>query len=261
MSFNNVGKGQASDYFKKINSGLETLEKQNSDSGVKQMSYHTNRVPWIMSTTEWLEKGKGITWFCNPSDISWSMRLRQATTKNANSTVTHNWPNNNRGTHFDEFVITMTLQTGNLMHYNRANPRTDSLTNIVSPGLVNFYDFLQLMDAPKLTANGRTNHVVIKYNSNIFPKLTLIGQFDPEGVKFNDTSQDPNNVNSWSVSFIVYDSNPRLSDNIRTDNGPSNSVLLQNALSNMFYKQDVFKEQDNTGNSGRQLFGPDGSNT
>jgi hypothetical protein len=243
----NVGKGQATEYFNTINSGLERLiEKSQSQKSNNNGGFHAKRIPWVMSTTEWLEKGEGIIWWCNPSDISWNLRLRQATSKNANSTVTHNWPNNTRGTHFDEFVITMTLQTGSLMPYNRENPYNDGSTGreVMAPGLVNFYDFIKLMDAPKLTANGRTNHVVIKYNSNIFPKLTLIGQFDPEGMKFNDSSQDPNSVNSWTATFIVYDTNPRLSDNNRSGTS-SNNVLLDAALSDMFYRSDVFRPDFN----------------
>lgn len=238
MSIFDVGKGKASAYFEKINSQLSNLaNKAKDDERAKPQYYSLNRVPWIMSTTEWLEQDYGIVWWCNPSDISWNIRLRQATSKNANSTVTHNWPNNTRGTHFDEFVLNMTLQTGSLMPYNRNNPYDNYSTgkDVISPGLVNFYDFLKLLDAPKITAGknpGRANHVVIKYNSNIFPKLTLIGQFDPEGIKFNDTSQDPNNVNSWNATFIVYDSNPRLSDNTHLK---TNSELLNATLYNMFY--------------------------
>lgn len=245
-NFNNVNRGSASEYFEKVNKELDDLRDYNNNpngNSAVQSSLLTNRNPWIMSTTEWLEDGKGIIWSCNPSEISWNIRLRQATSKNAYSTVTHNWPNDNRGTHFDEFVLNMTFQSGNLMPYNRrdVNDNTAASWDIVSPGLVNFYDFLKLMDAPKLTSpkrdgtgGGRTNHVIIKYSSNIFPSLTLIGQFDPEGVKFTDSASDPNQVNSWSATFIVLDSNPRISSNT---GGQSNSELLSAYLSNMGSKR------------------------
>lgn len=279
-----VDRGAATAYFKEVNAGLTKISQQGSTANKKtQGGLINNRIPWIMSTTEWLEKGEGIIWNCNPSEVSWNIRLRQSTSKNAYSTVTHNWPNDNRGTHFDEFVLNLTLQSGNLMPYRRdsgtglyipeitqapkdtysynkstdlyitnkapalakANVSADTDTygadrSSVSPGLVNFYDFLKLVDAPKLTSGptskggGRSNHVIIKYNSNIFPKLTLIGQFDPEGIKFNDSSAEPNQVTSWSATFIVLDSNPRISDNT---NVQSNSVMLEHYFSSMGAKR------------------------
>lgn len=241
--FYGVDKGAASAYFNKINSKLSDLTKSGNESNSKlQGSLVQKRIPWLMSTTEWLENGQGIIWYCNPSDISWNINLRQSTSKNAFSTVTHIWPNSNRGTHFDEFSLSLTLQTGNLMPYKRGADASDNSTieASVSPGLVNFYDFLKLVDAPKLTSSrsvggaGRSNHVIIRYNSNIFPKLTLIGQFDSEGIKFSDTSSDPNQVTSWTATFLVLDSNPRISDNT---NKQSNSVMLEHYFSNMGAKR------------------------
>lgn len=248
--FYGVDQGSATAYFNKVNAALTELSKKESTSGNKKLQggLISNRIPWIMSTTEWLESGQGITWNCNPSEVSWSIRLRQSTSKNAYSTVTHNWPNDNRGTHFDEFVLNLTLQSGNLMPYQRdpmasgmdqADTFGGDMTSI-SPGMVNFYDFLKLVDAPKLTSSksaggaGRSNHVIIKYNSNIFPKLTLIGQFDPEGIKFSDSASEPNQVTSWNATFIVLDSNPRISDNTNTQ---SNSVMLEHYFSNMGAKK------------------------
>lgn len=251
-----VDRGSASKYFQEIQAKVEELKNKQPttvDGRLETSSYLTNRNPWIMSTTEWLERGEGIIWHCNPSEISWNIRLRQATSKNSNSTVTHNWPNDNRATHFDEFVLNFSFQSGNLLPYKRNdidlnsyvegnNGEFELTRDDVAPGLINFYDFLKLVDAPKLTSpnsagegGGRTNHVVIKYNSNIFPSLTLIGQFDPEGIRFTDTASDPNNIASWSASFIVLDSNPRLSDN--TGLTSSNSELLSVYLSNMGSKR------------------------
>lgn len=247
--FYGVDQGAASAYFEKVNAGLTKLTEKGSAANQKtQGGLITNRIPWVMSTTEWLERGEGIIWNCNPSEVSWNIRLRQSTSKNAYSTVTHNWPNDNRGTHFDEFVLNLTLQSGNLMPYRRDTSSANSADvdtfgtdrSSVSPGLVNFYDFLKLVDAPKLTSSksaggaGRSNHVIIKYNSNIFPKLTLIGQFDPEGIKFNDSATEPNQVSSWSATFIVLDSNPRISDNT---NVQSNSVMLEHYFSSMGAKR------------------------
>lgn len=232
MSFNNVGSGQARAYFNEINDNLDKIVNDKVESS-NDGAYHNNRTPWIMSTTQWLEDGYGINWWCNPSDISWNMPLRQSISKNANSTVVHNWPKGERGTHFDEFTINLSLQSGNLQIFNRKDPWIKSATKqqVFPPGINNFYAFLKLMDAPRLLDDGRTNHVVIQYNSNIFPKLTLIGQFDSSGVRFNDSANDPNNISSWGATFIVQDTSPRLSDNTKLK---TNADLLNTYLNNMY---------------------------
>lgn len=82
----------------------------------------------------------------------------------------------------------------------------------VPPGLNNFYEFVQLVDEQKILDNGEVNFVYIIYNSRIFPSITLAGLFTPEGVSWTDSSDDPNQVNSWTSNFTVYDSFPKLND-------------------------------------------------
>ena len=79
-----------------------------------------------------------------------------------------------------------------------------------SHGLVNFYDFLNLVDAAKMTDSGEVNYVIIEYKSQIFPNLILKGLFEPSGVKFVDSSENPAEVGSWTAEFLVYDCYPRL---------------------------------------------------
>lgn len=249
MSFNNVGRGQASAYFNNINSNLDNLSKQSEDPRYDPRSWTAspsnlldNRKPWIISTTELLRNGQGLVWYCNPSDASWKIRLRQATTKNAHSTVTHNWNNTIRNNKFDEIVLTLNFQSGNLVPYKRnadVNERSSNNSDFskvqpdeIPPGIVNFYDFLSIMNAPALLANGETNHIVIKYHSNIFPSMTLIGQFDPEGVSFSDSADNAANINSWSASFIIYDTNPRLSETT-TSGDSTKAPLISHYLENM----------------------------
>jgi hypothetical protein len=82
----------------------------------------------------------------------------------------------------------------------------------VPPGLDNFYEFLSLVDEQKILDGGDINFVYIVYNSRIFPSITLAGLFTPEGVSWTDSSDDPNQVNSWTANFTVYDSFPKLHD-------------------------------------------------
>jgi hypothetical protein len=250
-----IGSG-GNEAFAQAVSQLEGLARDNTgqqgkgDSDVTQAMAKANRraaengvvrTPWVMSTTEWLKENKALIWSANPSDISWSMPQRSTHSKNLFGTVLHVWPDNFRDTFYDELKLTLSLQSGNIMPVvkrpgpgKQAGILTGGLGGIsnpenweVAPGLANFYDFMQLVDAPKLTKDGRANLVFIQYNSNLFPKLTLIGMFDSSGVRFTDSSQSPNTVTSWSADFIVYDTAPRLTSN---SGQQSNAAVLEQWL-------------------------------
>jgi len=169
----------------------------------------TRRNAWVMTTTEWLKTSRGMVWEANPSDVTWSMPQRSMHTKNLRGTVLHVWPDQERGTFFDEFRLHMNFQSGSIMPLQSANGP------VPAGGIKNFYDFMLLVDAPKLTSDDPPvpNLVKIYYNSNLFPKLTLIGMFDSNGISFTDSSQDPNQVMGWGADFIVYDTTPKLSAN------------------------------------------------
>jgi hypothetical protein len=181
---------------------------------------------WFMTTTEWINSAqpRGIYWNANPSDVSWKMGQRSAHSRNLYGTVLHVWPDSHRGTFYDEFRLTLSLQSGNLMPVYVTNEGYKP-----SGGITNFYDLMQLIDAPKLTlgtaANPpRANLVYIQYSSTLFPQLMLIGMFDSEGITFTDSSSAPSKVSAWSVSFIVYDTSPRLSSSEGSQQ--TNSAML-----------------------------------
>jgi len=237
-----VNSSQANNYYQDIVNKLDDIATDTTGSSGRgdtsinlianirhQQNGITKHEPWIMSTTEWLlsKPPRGIVWFANPSDVTWSMPQRATHSKTLIGTVLHVWPNNNRGTFFDELKLTFSLQMGNMMPVNIAGNNWQA-----SGGIVNFYEFMQLVDAPKLTEGTaqqppRTNLVSIQYHSNLFPSLTLLGMFDPAGIRFTDSASSPASVTSWSVDFVVYDTVPKLS----TYSGQqSNAKLLQNWL-------------------------------
>lgn len=92
----------------------------------------------------------------------------------------------------------------------------DETEPVVPEGLDNFYRFLELVDEQKILdeegQEGDVNFVYIIYNSRMFPNLTLAGLFTPAGVSWTDSSDDPNQINSWTAGFTIYDSYPRLND-------------------------------------------------
>ena len=110
---------QANQYYNDILSAFDTINNDvitngkgdislsNQASGIqyRQEENAVQRSPWIMSTTEWLRGSppRGILWNANPSNITWNMPQRSTHIKNAYGTVLHVWPNNRRGTFFDEF--------------------------------------------------------------------------------------------------------------------------------------------------------------
>lgn len=88
-------------------------------------------------------------------------------------------------------------------------------------GLQDFYYFLELINQdpliPAATPSGtRTgdregthNYVWIFYTSLQFPKITLKGYFEPDGVSWQDAAETPTSF-VWSANFSVYDSSPEL---------------------------------------------------
>lgn len=217
MSFYGVGRGSANDLFKTIISSQDRLveDSRTGDAGgddsfqntANERSFIEGRTPWLISTVELIRQNRGIIWQANPSDVSWNMALRETIVKTATGTVTHFWRHPQRQTGFDEYRLTLNLQSGNLLPYtDKPNPNDRA-----SQGLLNFYDFMQIVDAPRLTEQGEINYVVIRYHSSLFPKLTLLGMIDPAGIRFTDSASNPHEVSSWSVDFIVQDTQPRLS--------------------------------------------------
>lgn len=220
MSFYGVGKGSANDLFKQIISAQDSLVDSASTSDyagagelfdgwqLNERSFIEGRIPWIISTIELTRQNQGIVWAANPTDVSWNMGLRETLTKTATGTVTHFWRHPQRQTGFDEFRLSLNLQSGNLLPYTSANK---SEADRVSQGMLNFYDFMNIVDAPRLTEQGEINYVTIRYHSTLFPSLTLLGMIDPSGIRFTDSASSPHEVQSWSVDFIVQDTQPRLS--------------------------------------------------
>jgi len=232
-----VSSSQANSQYDAVVKALVTLQGQKFEKDALSTNTSSRaaqngviRYPWVMSTTEWLLQNppRGIAWEINPSEITWSMAQRSTTTKTLIGTVLHVWPNAGRNTFFDEARISMNLQSGNLIPVRINGGEFEP-----SGGIANFYDFMQLVDAPKLTVGDnnqppRANLVSIQYRSKIFPKLTLLGMFDPVGIKFTDTSTD-NQITGWSADFIVYDTIPKMS----SFNGQSQNPLLESMFGDL----------------------------
>lgn len=170
--------------------------------------------------------GKAIKFRCNPSDITWSMTQRSQEQKTKAGTVLHVWNDHDRKTYFNEPVITLKLQAGNILPVRNIFEPAEP---VVPDGLSNFYEFMALVDEVKVLDDGRANLVYIDYNSLIFPKIRLWGFFTPNGINFTDKSANPATVNDWTASFTVYRSDPILGRAIATANGGVGQVSGEKA--------------------------------
>jgi len=167
---------------------------------------------WEMGCISWQNPTDGslrraIKFRVNPSDVSWSMTQRSQEQKTKAGTVLHVWNDRDRQSYFDEPVITLNLQTGNILPVRNI---VDSPIPPVPEGLCNFYEFMSLVDEVKVLEDGRANLVYIDYNSLIFPRIRLWGFFTPNGISFSDKANDPAQVTAWTASFTVYKSYPKL---------------------------------------------------
>jgi len=167
---------------------------------------------WEMGCISWQNPPDGsprraIKFRVNPSDVSWSMTQRSQEQKTKAGTVLHVWNDRDRQSYFDEPVITLNLQTGNILPVRSI---LEPLTPTAPEGLCNFYEFMALVDEVKVLKDGRANLVYIDYNSLVFPRIRLWGFFTPNGISFSDRASDPAQVTAWTASFTIYKSQPKL---------------------------------------------------
>lgn len=196
--------------------------KKQADQSTNLNQYGMDREPWIFTTFETISNttdllnqsltGNGynssanlIYWTANPRSISWQISQRATEEKNKSGTVLHVWRDRLRGTDYDDPKITIQFQSGSI------HPIIDSTGQKISPGHNNFYQYLELVDSPKIAKSGEANLIHILYRSTIFPSLVITGFFDPQMVvQFTDDSQAPFQVSGWSANFTIYSTIPKL---------------------------------------------------
>jgi hypothetical protein len=157
------------------------------------------------STAGYNNSANTIFWTASPKSITWQINQRGSEEKNKSGTVLHVWRDRTRRTDYDDPKINIHFQTGSIYPTFDGNQKQQ-----ISTGLNNFYQFLELVDAPKISATGEPNVIHILYRSAIFPSMVLTGFFDPQVVvQFTDDSQNPWQVTGWSANFTIYSSTPK----------------------------------------------------
>lgn len=195
--------------------------------------YGVERLPWIFATAEALrgvkinevykasdfysQPDKSIIWTANPRSVTWQINQRGSEAKNKSGTVLHVYHDRLRKTDYDDPKLNLSFQSGSILPSakNATNPQgaASKDKSEISGGLTNFYQFLSLVDQPKIASDGSANLIHILYRSRIFPSMVITGFFDPQVVvQFTDDSQNPNQINSWTANFTVYSTTPAIYD-------------------------------------------------
>jgi hypothetical protein len=172
-------------------------------------------IPFAVYRANDADNGNNWLFFwVNPAESQWTIATRTTIEKVSGGAIHHEWPAvplgaQQGGTRFDQPVIRFAFQTGVITPHAYQDITRENHQHM-PPGLGNFYDFLEVLDQPNVTANGDTNYVYIHYFSSTFPKLVLQGFFTPEGVSWTDSADNPYAIQSWGASFEVFGSTPSL---------------------------------------------------
>jgi len=189
----------------------------NSEYDAPYRGKKNERNAFFISTVEGYSSG--IEFWINPSECSWRVPLRTTIEAIQGGAVHHEWDATGIGSQnpqkFDQPVINFTFQSGNIAPYSWldvSQSATDPSKGIPK-GLGNFYDFLNLLNKPNITATGEPNYVQIQYKSLMMPTIMLSGFFTQEGVQWTDNAENPNGISTWGASFVVFSSYPSLYEN------------------------------------------------
>lgn len=177
------------------------------------------RSAWVLSTKSWLWAGKSIVLYVNPKDVSWTFPRRETVEKTLAGTVRNAWRNSFRSNrYFDEPTLSVTFQSGSIipsMGYTKTLQNDPFAINGpdqgdlgIPPGLLNWYDFLEMCNQSALSGPWENYHI-IGYRSRAYPQILIQGYWDPEGLTMPETSDDGNQI-SWQARFIVYKTQPNI---------------------------------------------------
>lgn len=185
----------------------EWTRRLNLDAG------NLGRIPMIMTTEVMAHQDRYLMFWAGPESVQWHFRQRGTLQDTRGGVIQHYFKDHRRNTYFDEPEVQFNFQSGNLMPVRMTkgpldkNGNTDTVVAIPF-GLLNLYEFMELLDEKKAIADGRANYVYILYSSNIFPRIILRGFFTPDGLSFSESSTENNEV-KWSSTFRVVGTYPK----------------------------------------------------
>ncbi len=176
------------------------------------------RIPLILTTEEMASQGRYIVFWAGADSVAWNFKLRGTVQETRTGTIQHYFKDSKRNTFFDEPEAQFQFQSGNIMaarftkNPSARNPPSGPQANTLVQlplGLMNFYEFMEILDQRKVLSDGRTNFVYIMYSSMTFPRMILRGFFMPEqGVSFTENADGGAEI-KWSATFKVVSTYPK----------------------------------------------------
>lgn len=198
-----------------------------------------NRAPMIITTDNWVlneNGGRYIILWANPSSVQWRFAQRGVEQQTRSGWIRHLWRDSARSTFFDNPELNFTFQTGNVLPVRVYESIWEGGGRIsyLPPGLLDFYDFFDLMDEKPILSDGRPNSVYIVYRSLLYPLITLRGYFKPDvGISITDDAENPGSY-TWTATFRVRASNPVF----------YKGKALYNAWNSQFNSNDIESDTD-----------------
>jgi hypothetical protein len=212
---------------------LRAVHPESMDLGERNRRVD-GRSPFVVTCDSFARQGRFIVLWASPSTWQWTLKQRGTVQKTRAGSVVHIWRDRVRPTYYDEAEVNMTFQSGNIIPIRTLRKRSrggvetvqeslrgsvanpagfDSITTI-PPGLLNFYEFVEMLDEPKILDTGSMNFVSIIASTPMFPQLVLKGFFNPEGVSWSESKDDPNDF-EWSAQFTVTQTFPAINSGRR----------------------------------------------
>jgi len=189
---------------------LNSLQQRNINLTGTGREPHVVRSPMIITNARWASSSPGryIVFWAGPKDANWKFQLRGTEQQTRTGWVQHYWRDDKRSTFFDNPIIDFTFQTGNLLPVRLIEKNGVAQVVSLPPGLLDCYDFFELLDDKRILSNGQSNLTYIVYHSLLFPSITLYGYFTPEGMALSESAETPDQL-TWTAQFRVQGSSPR----------------------------------------------------
>lgn len=212
---------------------IELTRQRTANFGARDRP-NRRSVPLIITTDEFAAEGRYILFWAGLGNASWMFKLRGSEQLTPHGTVAHFWRDAIRGTYFDEPVINFKFQTGNLLPI-RVDDSGELQT--LPPGLLDYYDFFDILDSKKSFMDGTPNFVRILYSSLLYPQIILSGFFVADNsFTVTEETTSPASV-SWDIEFRVRDTSPRFNSGRALANEWYNNIVntpIIDAFSNEF---------------------------
>tara|TARA_R100000656_G_scaffold104176_1_gene76118 strand:+ start:146040 stop:146699 length:660 start_codon:yes stop_codon:yes gene_type:complete len=169
----------------------------------------------VITTEDLANQGRYILFWSGPQNTQWNFPLRASMQQTKSGTIHHVWRDSSRETYYDEPTVAFTFQTGNIMpvRLRQGVQNPDGVSQVAEtislpPGLLDLYDFFEILNAKRILSDGRPNYVYIAYHSLAFPEIFLRGFFQPEGFSFSEDAANPAQV-TWQSTFKIHSSEPK----------------------------------------------------